>query len=385
MSNQAENIFTGASHAEFASRRSEIQSFFLENPPKVETSTTLNGGEIHTYHQTWAKPETTGIEPVQPLQLTVYIPGLQMIAQPNLGNVPEIHMASHLAETATDAMMMMIKPEGQNAAAYTGSAAHPLHDVSLAVAEQISKEISKLAGSSVRAVQVRIVGSSEGSSLAPSVIKHILDKQLQNVSITEFLSVCGGGLAGAESMETTSVAAYLLRNIRANKAVVTPARAGLVRTLSDTSTFVDGRVFGAPLDSDKNGNIVRGGGIDNAVGLREQNLLQDAKNFRAMIMRMIATQLGLRGRVPLERLTAIFQRNPDWRQVAEAGIRTTIIASQNDPFFSATRVQDGIQQLQAAHPDWRPTTVITNLEHADFHAYSQGVAAIAHAAAYPQI
>ncbi|NCN06362.1 MAG: hypothetical protein GW946_00780 [Candidatus Pacebacteria bacterium] len=371
MSNiQPETSSTGAKHEEFVARRKAIEEFFLINPPAVDVSTTPGGGEIHIYHQIWCRPEIVFAQLDGPLQVTVYIPGLQMIAKPNAGNVPEIHMASQLAEAGTNAVMM-IKPEGQNAAAYTGDRARPLSEVSLAAARRIMKEISNLLATGQTA-SVRIVGTSEGSSLAPSIIKHLLDEQSQRFSMTAFLSVCGGGLVGAKSMELTAVAAYLLENIRANKAVVVPPHTGLVRTLPDGSAFIDGRVFGSTSIS----------GMDAALGERMQDLGQDAANFRSMIMRMVATQLGLSGRLPFERLAAIFQPNPDWKQVAEAGIPTTIIASQRDPFFSAPRVRAALHQLQSEQPDWRPTTITTDLEHADFHAYAQGVAAIAHAATY---
>lgn len=367
----------------FLRRREFVERSFLNRPPQIRQVTTLTGGEIKVICQTCVLPEnlksSSENDPNRRLRLTIYVPGMARLDPPNLGNVPEIHLASGILTGDTDAIIM-VKPEGINDKAYTATKGLPQKDTSRAALEGVLEQVDKLLGAnSQREVDLRIAGLSEGSTIAPSLVARLLESDRQNVHVQELVSVCAGGLSGPSKLSLNGLIGHLKRTI----STMAASRAYYERTindnyphlnqyslkLGDNERFIDGRVFG-----------IRSGeapdGLEEALGVRTQDLKLDNANFNAVLIDAVATQLGIPKEVPITRLEAAFAENGDWKAVAAAGITTIIISSTRDIFFSNQDTRSSVRELRKRYPDWHPIVVGTNIEHKKYHEFSQAVAGI---------
>lgn len=212
----------------FWERRHVMSEAFLNTPPKDDIwKDASSGAEARVLSSIFIIPEAlkeqvANSDPTNS-KVTIFIPGLFEAANPNWGNHPlEMKLAASLLKGDADAMMM-IKSEGLNAEAFEDGQKAP----SLAAQETVLRNLSEYVRNNpnIKNIALEIIGYSEGSSqgasLAARIIENIstarengtpLIEGLEDLSVSRYLSICGGGLAGPDTPQEVDVIKQIIAN-----------------------------------------------------------------------------------------------------------------------------------------------------------------------------
>lgn len=157
--------------------------------------------------------------------MAVFVPGMFEVAQ-NYGSHPlESRLAGGLLTSETDAVIML-KAEGQDRKAF-----EEVHKTTSTAAFQVlEKQITEYLKMhpDCKTINLKVLGYSEGStqgaSLTARIIEHIQEAKaegrpaidgLDTLNMKEYLSICGGGLAGNAKVADVNLGEVLINNIRA--------------------------------------------------------------------------------------------------------------------------------------------------------------------------
>ncbi len=180
--------------------------------------------------------------------MAVFVPGMFEVAQ-NYGSHPlESRLAGGLLTSETDAVIML-KAEGQDRKAF-----EEVHKTTSTAAFQVlEKQITEYLKMhpDCKTINLKVLGYSEGStqgaSLTARIIEHIQEAKaegrpaidgLDTLNMKEYLSICGGGLAGNAKVADVNLGEVLINNIKAmnqgqaNESLAKEAGAGAYGTVS---------------------------------------------------------------------------------------------------------------------------------------------------------
>lgn len=346
----------------YLARRNHVESHFLNHPPRQDKKEHKDGASVRVYSVCCVLPETLRKPAESKVRISVYVPGLFDNSTPNYGNHPlENKLAGALLTGDTDAVVML-KSEGLNGRAYETAdgkgrkqalVAKDAVDVLAGHIEQIKQQLHL---SSDAAVELELIGYSEGSTQAASIAWEIHSRNLGKIAAVT--AIAPSGLVGPEEQESVNV----VRSLRKSAALrYTPPSEGTIHNAGD-SYEIDSKLMG---DADQ-------GGLETALGRARVSLPADVHNVAKWAVRYARSLLGVAQEVPSERLQAALSHNADFDRLAAAGIPLVVFSCTGDVFFPAAEVRASVDKISQA--GGRVLEVTTNAGHDFPHANPSGVA-----------
>lgn len=359
---------TGEKRAAYLDRRATLEKHFLDHPPKTREREFDYGARIRVLSSLFEFPEALKKES-DTYRLTVFVPGLFDASKPNYGNHPlEVKLAGALLTGEADAVMML-KAEGLNAFAYQENGRGCVEKrVSEAAFEVLRERIQAVAQAMGKPVELRILGYSEGSTQGASIAALAVESHLGKVS--EYVSIGGGGLAGASTQEGASplkaIRANLLKvGVETQRAEAAAREKGSEIVQEGPDTFyIDSKVIG-----DK-----KSGGLEEALGRATVDPIADITNVAIWAKRFVETELGAKDEVPWERLQAIWTVNPDYEVLVKNEVPLTVFSGTADVCFTNSEVRGNVQRLR--EHGGKVLLVSSNVGHDFPHKNPSGVAFI---------
>ena len=354
------------------------------------------------------------------VRVTIFIPGLFQADRPNYGNHPlEVKLASTLLTGGVDCVVVL-KAEGQNNLAFQdkdGNAVgqHKVAEAGYQVVRKYIQEIMSRPENLGKECEFTVVGHSEGSTQAASLVKNILDHnkmEAERLGGVKDLSIfMASGLSGAEDQNAFSPKDFLKSAVSQGKPLVEWGKKGYhhndVRfttrqgreAVANISYIPAVQLQGIEASIPKNPSYVDSAAdVENVkrwfmrLALSEQGMglgkkLQDAAKGIGRVLGVsgaaekraeralvdFAFSMGVEGDVPFARVQAAESKNTDYTSVVEAGVPLHIFAGTEDILFPVNPVLERVAELQKI-PGADVTALFSNGNHNFTHEYPRGSA-----------
>lgn len=360
----------------YTERRSAVEEYFLShNLGSKEVR--IGQGRIEVLSSIFRVPEELRSSNPDPNleRVTIFLPGMFEAKKPNYGNHPlEIKLAAALLKGDVD-RLMVLKGEGLNKEAYSeGGQGFGQRRVGEACMQVLKDQFPPL--SQGRRYEFTIVGHSEGATQGVSIAKQILDAGLGQIS--EFVAISGAGLVGAEDQNSVDIFKTLKENAAHTKNPQKP-RIPYTDEKGVTQYVKREGADDVSISRDliyKKLDLVNqtGGGLEVSLGKARVDLSADIYNVGKWGLRALSAKIFGSLGVPLERLRALWTRNPDYESLARAQVPMKIFLGENDEKFPYAQARQTIDVLRKNNPGARIMTVSADVDHSFSHQNPSGVA-----------